>query len=228
MGAASAAIPRQRATLPPDHIAHNRAPAKSDNPLTRICALSGFAAAFVLRVRFVGRARLAASRSAPEPGLGRPAPVPRAAKTYVVPCERRSRYAAQCLMACAAADPGVRAGVSDSASMPRRKPPAIQAGALRVFSARPPSTPDIAARATATGPRTVRRLQEEQKGVRVDFVVVGAASAAMLFSLVGADPVGDAVRDHPHDSIERFRMHCGVSRWAPAFAGATVRCQKRA
>jgi len=54
-------------------------------------------------------------------------------------------------MAGAAADPGVRAGVFDSASMPRRRRPAVQAGPLRAFSTRPPSTPDIAVRGTGAG-----------------------------------------------------------------------------
>ncbi|NII53067.1 hypothetical protein FHS47_000396 [Lutibacter sp. SG786] len=45
----------------------------------------------------------------------------------------------------------MRAGVFDSASLPRRRRPAVQAGPLRAFSARTPSTPDIAARGTGTG-----------------------------------------------------------------------------
>jgi len=54
-------------------------------------------------------------------------------------------------MAGAAADPGVQAGVFDSASMPRRRRPALPGPPLRAFSARTPSTPDIAARGTGAG-----------------------------------------------------------------------------
>ncbi|NII54692.1 hypothetical protein FHS47_002021 [Lutibacter sp. SG786] len=124
--------------------------------------------------------------------VGKPVPAPLAAKAYVVPCERRA--AARLVSdGFAAADPGDRAGVFDSASVPRRRRRAVQAHPLRASSARPPSTPDIAARGTGTGDGRCRFLLGERSASRW-FAFVSCRPGRWVPACAGTT-VGGALRD---------------------------------